>query len=50
MLEPFGVRVVSYATCELESVKCGRRWTPKPGTNGNLPRYYWRCPQGCNAG
>jgi hypothetical protein len=28
--------------------ECGARWSPILLISGRLPRYFWRCPNGCN--
>lgn len=27
---------------------CGSTWQPMLDAGGRLPRYFWRCPKGCN--
>jgi hypothetical protein len=32
----------------LQCEVCLAAWTPQPGSDGSLPRGFWRCPNRCN--
>ncbi|MGD0464658.1 MAG: hypothetical protein ABSB74_19410 [Tepidisphaeraceae bacterium] len=34
----------------LKCRECGQVWSPNVQPGGKLPRLYWQCPNGCNAG
>jgi hypothetical protein len=33
----------------LRCKSCGCTWSPRPGPQGHLPLYWFRCRNGCNA-
>lgn len=48
-LERVGIELVDPSSVRLRCRDCGQLWSPNLGTGGQLPRGWWRCPNGCNA-
>jgi hypothetical protein len=47
-LEKLGVRALNKYDLELQCIKCGEIWAPKPYADGSLERGFWKCPNRCN--
>jgi hypothetical protein len=41
--------ILTNASC-IKCKQCGQTWSPVRPSGGKLPRGYWKCPNGCNAG
>jgi len=43
------VRLLDRTNVILVCENCFTRFSPNVQPGGRLPRYFWRCPKGCNA-
>jgi hypothetical protein len=43
-----GVTIVRQEPLTLQCQHCNAEWIVQHLPNGHLPRYYWRCQNGCN--
>lgn len=48
MTERKNLSVESYNPIRLSCNQCRSIWSPQLRANGRLPKYYWKCPKGCN--
>ena len=44
------VEIYIHHLLQLQCKNCGQIWSPNLLPGGRLPKGYWRCPNGCNAG
>jgi hypothetical protein len=49
-LAQVGVEMIKRTELVLTCLACNSTWTQAQARGYRLPRYWWRCPNGCNPG